>query len=68
MDILNAEQGKYGFSYLAPSEAADYINLLIADEDLRGEIAAKASYRSREFDRTVFTKRLTQVVERFANG
>jgi glycosyltransferase involved in cell wall biosynthesis len=67
IDILNAEQGKYGFSYLTPLEAAEYIDLLIADEDLRGEIAAKASYRSREFDTTVFIKRLAQAVEKFAD-
>jgi alpha-1,2-mannosyltransferase len=68
MDILNAEQGKYGFSYLTSLEAAEYIDTLIADEDLRGEIAAKASYRSKEFDMSVFIRRLAQVVEKFADG
>jgi len=68
IDILNAEQGKYGFSYLTPLEAADHINLLIADENLRREIAAKASYRSREFDRIVFVTKLAKVVEKLADG
>jgi glycosyltransferase involved in cell wall biosynthesis len=66
-DILDARQGAYGFSYATPAEAANYIDMLVTDEDLRSRIAAKASYRSKKFDRTVFMRRLAEVVERVAN-
>lgn len=66
-DILDARQGAYGFSYATPAEAANYIDMLVTDEGLRSRIAAKASYRSKKFDRTVFMRRLAEVVERVAN-
>jgi glycosyltransferase involved in cell wall biosynthesis len=65
-DILDAKQGAYGFSYSTPSEAADYIDMLLTDERLRSRIAAKASYRSTKYDKTVFLKRLAEVVEKIA--
>jgi glycosyltransferase involved in cell wall biosynthesis len=66
-DILDAKQGAYGFSYSTPSEAAGYIDMLLTDERLRSRIAAKASYRSRKYDRTVFLNRLSEVVEKVAD-
>jgi glycosyltransferase involved in cell wall biosynthesis len=66
-DILDTRQGAYGFSYATPAEAANYIDMLVTDEGLRSRIAAKASYRSKKFDRTVFMRRLAEVVERVAN-
>jgi len=65
-DILDAKQGAYGFSYSTPSEAAGYIDMLLTDERLRSRIAAKASYRSTKYDKTVFSKRLAEVVEKIA--
>jgi len=65
-DILDAKQGAYGFSYSTPSEAAGYIDMLLTDERLRSRIAAKASYRSRKYDKTVFLNRLSEVVEKVA--
>jgi len=62
-DILDASQGTYGFSYSTPCEAADYIDRLVTNEELRSRIAAKASYRSKKFDKTVFLNRLAEVVE-----
>jgi len=66
-DILDTRQGAYGFSYATPAEAANYIDTLVTDEGVRSRIAAKASYRSKKFDRTVFMRRLAEVVERVAN-
>jgi glycosyltransferase involved in cell wall biosynthesis len=65
-DILDRSQGEYGFSYSTPCEAADYIDRLVTNEELRSRIAAKASYRSKKFDRSVFMRRLVEVVERVA--
>ena len=66
-DILDTIQGAYGFSYVTSVEAAKYIDMLVTDGGLRSRMAAKASYRSKKFDRTVFMRRLAEVVERVAN-
>ena len=66
MDILDEQQGMYGFSYSTPAEAARYIDTLVSDEDLRSRTALKASYRAKRFDKTVFMKRMVEVVEKFA--
>ncbi len=65
-DILEEEQGLYGFSYSTPAEAAAYIDSLVADEDLRSKIASRASSRARRFDRAVFMNRIVEVVEKVA--
>lgn len=65
-DILDGKQGLYGFSYSTPEEAAGYIDRLVSDEDLRTEIALRASSRARKFDRAVFMKKIAEVVEKIA--
>lgn len=65
-DILEEEQGTYGFSYLNAIEAANQIGDLILDENLRSTIAAKASYRAKKFDKPVFMRKLVEVVEKVA--
>ncbi len=65
-DILDKRQGEFGFSYSTPAEAADYIDRLVTDEGLRNGIATKASNRSKKFDRSVFMRRMAEVVERVA--
>jgi len=65
-DILDGQQGMYGFSYSTASEAAMYIDRLVTDEDLRSKIALRASYRARRFDKAVFMKRIVEVVEQIA--
>jgi glycosyltransferase involved in cell wall biosynthesis len=65
-DILNGEQGEYGFSYSTAVEAADYIDTLATDEDLRSKIASRASDRAKRFDKAVFMKRMVEVVEKVA--
>jgi alpha-1,2-mannosyltransferase len=66
MDILDEQQGMYGFSYSTPAEAARHIDTLVSDEDLRSRTALKASYRAKRFDKMVFMKRMVEVVEKFA--
>lgn len=65
-DILEKEQGKYGFSYLNAVEAANQIEDLMLDDNLRIAIAAKASYRAAKFDKSVFMRRIAEVVEKIA--
>lgn len=66
VDILDQQQGKYGFSYSTAAEAAKYIDRLISDEDLRSTIASRASHRARKFDKKVFMNRIVNVVEEVA--
>jgi alpha-1,2-mannosyltransferase len=66
MDILDQQQGTYGFSYSTPKEAAKHIDMLVTREDLRSKIALRASERAQRFDKTVFMNRIAEVVERIA--
>jgi alpha-1,2-mannosyltransferase len=66
VDILDQQQGTFGFSYSTPQEAAEHIDMLLTDEDLRSEIALRASQRARGFDKRVFMKRIAEVVEKIA--
>jgi glycosyltransferase involved in cell wall biosynthesis len=63
IDILDRQEGQYGFSYKSSGEAADKIKLLLSDESLRSEIAARASERAVIFDSSVFEKKLLNIVE-----
>jgi glycosyltransferase involved in cell wall biosynthesis len=65
-DVLGEEQGICGFSYLNAFEAANQIENLMHDETLRSTIAAKASQRTKKFDKSVFMRRLVEVVEKVA--
>jgi glycosyltransferase involved in cell wall biosynthesis len=63
IDILDCQEGRYGFSYRSPMEAADKIKLLLNDESLRSEVSVRAIERSMVFDSAVFEKKLLSVVE-----
>lgn len=65
-DILEEQQGTYGFSYVSAYEAAEYIDSLVTDEDLRSKIALKAMQRAWRFDKAVFMNRIVKVVEKIA--
>jgi alpha-1,2-mannosyltransferase len=67
IDILDEQQGTYGFAYLTPVEAAKYIDMLVTDEDLRRKMSLKASYRARKYDKKVFMNRMVEVVEKIAS-
>jgi glycosyltransferase involved in cell wall biosynthesis len=63
IDILDCQEGQYGFSYKSPGEAADKIKLLLSNESLRSEISARAAKRAVIFDSSFFAKKLQDIVE-----
>ena len=63
IDILNCQEGQYGFSYRNPKEAAEKIKMLLHDEKLRSKIAVRAIERSMVFDSSNFEKKLLNIVE-----
>ena len=65
-DILNREQGKYGYAYSSLGEAAEKINLLMNDERLRTEISVRAFERAKHFDRSIFEKKIVAVIHKVA--
>jgi glycosyltransferase involved in cell wall biosynthesis len=67
IDILDEQQGTYGYSYSTPVEAAKYIDMLVTDEDLRGKISVRASKRARKYDKAVFMNRIVEVVEKIGS-
>lgn len=66
IDILDCQEGRYGFSYRSPLEAADKIKLLLGDESLRSEVSVRATERSEVFDSSVFERKLLSVVEKIS--
>jgi len=68
IDILGCSQGLYGFSYRNVNEAAEIIKKILRDENLRCEVAARARARALNFDKSVFEKKVLEVVNRFIEG
>lgn len=62
-DILDGRQGEFGFSYGSSAEAANMIEVLLEDEDLRMEVSARASERAMAFDSSVFEGKILSVVD-----
>lgn len=67
-DILDQEQGKYGYAYSNLKEAAEEINTLMSDERLRIEISRRAFERAKCFDRSFFERRMVEVFHKVAVG
>jgi len=65
-DILDREQGKYGYAYSNLREAAEKINLLMNNERLRTEISRRAFERAKHFDRSIFEKKIVDVIHKVA--
>jgi len=63
-DILDGKQGKFGFSYGTPAEAAEIINMLLSDEGLRRDVSARASARANAFDCSVFESKMVDIVQK----
>jgi alpha-1,2-mannosyltransferase len=63
-DILKARQGYYGFSYENPDETADIIKMLLADEDLRVEIAERNLVYVKEFSDALFKEKFIKLVNK----
>lgn len=64
LDILNQQQGENGFSYTTVEEAAQAIDLIINDENLRRTISSNAQKRSLNFDVSVFQKKLNAIIRK----
>jgi glycosyltransferase involved in cell wall biosynthesis len=58
IDILDCQEGQYGFSYRSSAEAAAKIKLLLDDESLRSKVSVRAIERS-----VAFEKKLLSIVE-----
>lgn len=65
-DILDREQGKYGYAYSSLREAAEKINLLMNDERLRTEISRRAFERAKRFDHSFFERKIVNVIHKVA--
>jgi glycosyltransferase involved in cell wall biosynthesis len=63
-DVLNQKQGEFGFSYRSDSEAAQLVNMLLADEDLRNEISVRACDRAKVFVCSAFENKIVDAVNR----
>jgi glycosyltransferase involved in cell wall biosynthesis len=63
-DTLDQKQGEYGYSYGSVREAAEIIDMLMKNEDLRQEVSARASRRAAVFDVSVFERKILNAVEK----
>ena len=63
-DILAEAQGKFGFSYRSPAEAADIINRLQDDDAMWKEVSRRASVRANDYDHAIFERKMVDIVQR----
>jgi glycosyltransferase involved in cell wall biosynthesis len=62
-DILDQNQGKYGYSYRTIEEAAKEIDMLLTNEELRAGASSRACVRAWDFDSSVFEKEIPNIIE-----
>jgi glycosyltransferase involved in cell wall biosynthesis len=62
-DILEREQGKYGYSYRDAEEAARIIDMLVEDDHLALEVSNRATQRAKEFDISLFNTEILGIVQ-----
>jgi len=62
LDTLEERQGKNGFSYATVEEAAELIDLLTGDQELRRKMAADAQERAWDYDKSSFQDKLITIV------
>jgi glycosyltransferase involved in cell wall biosynthesis len=62
-DILQEEEGKYGFSYQSVEEAAKKIKLLLENDELRQQVSERARKRAADFDSSIFKKGILKIAE-----
>jgi glycosyltransferase involved in cell wall biosynthesis len=62
-DILQREQGKYGYSYRNAEEAARIIDMLMENDQLTLEISNRATKRAKEFDISLFNREIVSIVQ-----
>ena len=65
LDILDQEQGKYGYSYGNIGEATEIIEMLVLNEELRAEVSERAHVRATYFERSTFENKIRNIVKEF---
>lgn len=68
LDILDQKQGKYGYAYETIEEASKYIHLLLTNESLRQTISNRAINRSKEYDTSIFAKKIETIANYINNS
>ncbi|MCW4044910.1 MAG: glycosyltransferase [Candidatus Bathyarchaeota archaeon] len=63
IDILDSQEGLYGFSYENINDATEKIKSLIDNETLRSEVSARATERAKVFDSSVFEQKLCHIAK-----
>ena len=64
-DILKAQQGRYGFSYLTIEEAAQTIEDLIENEHARKEIVSRNMGYTYMFSSEYYKKKILSIIENY---
>jgi glycosyltransferase involved in cell wall biosynthesis len=67
-DILDERQGRFGFSFTGPEQAAEIISRVLSNEHLRKQISERARRRSLEFNSERFRLRFLELIEGFREG
>ena len=67
-DILDERQGRFGFSFTDPEQAAKIIGRILSNEHLRKQISERARRRSLEFNSERFRLRFLELIECFREG
>lgn len=68
LDILDQNQGKYGFSYERPEEAACLIDSILGNRRLENEVSHAAQERSFEYDESVFSRNLQTIIDKLISN
>lgn len=63
LDVLNQRQGKYGYAYDSPLEAAKIIETIVNNEAIRKRVSSLALKRSAMYDKTIFQRRVVKIVK-----
>jgi len=67
-DILDERQGRFGFSFKDPEQAAEIIGRVLSNEHLRKQISERARRRSLEFNSERFRLRFLNLIKFFREG
>lgn len=63
-DILDHKQGEYGYAYRNIGEAANIINMLMRNEELREEVSLRGRSRAEDFESSIFEQKILTVIEK----
>nr|ADP09424.1 glycosyltransferase [uncultured marine crenarchaeote E6-3G] len=64
-DVLDGRQGRFGFSFTNPGQAAELIRRILSNENLRLEISKRARRRSLKYCSERFRARFLSLIEGF---